>query len=179
MLNSDRAAKKAEELLPCLRPNDVCQPDDADFRKCWNCFHRVAVAAELREAYAEIERLKTMSTVEMMCENLNVKHHVEEWERRCLKAESEIARLRAALQKSAGFKVDRCACVFVDDEPTLECGYHQTLRAELASIEQFAESWPCHCGENYPGATMYHGQDCQTAVAVEFVAQWRAAKVKP
>jgi hypothetical protein len=31
-----------------------------------------------------------MSTVEMMCENLNVKHHVTEWEERCLKAEAAL-----------------------------------------------------------------------------------------
>ncbi len=35
----------------------------------------------------KMEQLKTMSTVEMMCENENVKHHITEWENRCLKAE--------------------------------------------------------------------------------------------
>ena len=47
---------------------------------------------------AEIEKLKlrlmefhTMSTVEMMCENENVRHHVTEWENRCLKAEADLA----------------------------------------------------------------------------------------
>jgi hypothetical protein len=40
---------------------------------------------------ATIKRLKTMSTVEMMCENENVKAHVEEWEVRCLKAEAQLA----------------------------------------------------------------------------------------
>ena len=38
---------------------------------------------------AKVEWLKTMSTVEMMCENKNVKHHITEWENRCLKAEAE------------------------------------------------------------------------------------------
>jgi len=44
---------------------------------------------------AEIKRLKTMSTVEMMCENPNVDAHVREWETRCLKAEAELDRLKA------------------------------------------------------------------------------------
>src|SRR6185295_4905509 len=47
------------------------------------------VKAERDRLLAGVERLKSMSTVEMMCENLNVKHHVEEWEARCLKAEAE------------------------------------------------------------------------------------------
>jgi hypothetical protein len=36
-------------------------------------------------------RYKTMSTVEIMGENLNVDAHVREWESRCLKAESQLA----------------------------------------------------------------------------------------
>lgn len=43
----------------------------------------------------EVERLKTMSTVEMMGENVNVKAHVEEWEARCVKAEAERDALQA------------------------------------------------------------------------------------
>lgn len=58
------------------------------------------------DARAERDRIRSMSVVEMMCENLNVKHHVEEWEQRCLKAEAERdriaadnARLRDALRR--------------------------------------------------------------------------------
>lgn len=47
------------------------------------------------DAQIEVERLKRMSTIEMMCENMNVDHHVTEWENRCLKAESEVDRLRS------------------------------------------------------------------------------------
>lgn len=155
-----------------------------------------AFGAELAKAYAEIERFKTMSTVEMMCENLNVKHHVEEWERRCLKAEAEIGRLRAELE-TANEQIHAAAESRNNLARYAESGKSEdlhvpmsspewtvrdviaNLRIELASIEQFAESWPCHCAENYPGAIMYHGRDCQTAIAIEFVAQWRAAKVKP
>jgi hypothetical protein len=50
--------------------------------------------------YCEIDRLKAMSTVEMMGENLNVNHHITEWEARCLKAESQLA-AEVAAQKAA------------------------------------------------------------------------------
>jgi hypothetical protein len=46
---------------------------------------------------AEVERLRTMSTVEMMCENESVRQHVVEWEARCLKAEAEVERLRESV----------------------------------------------------------------------------------
>lgn len=42
---------------------------------------------------AKLERFKTMSTVEMMCENVNVDAHIREWEARCLKAEARIKEL--------------------------------------------------------------------------------------
>ena len=50
--------------------------------------------AGYRSREAEIERLHTMSTIEMMLENKNVEAHVKEWEDRCLKAEAEIERLK-------------------------------------------------------------------------------------
>lgn len=53
--------------------------------------------AQLQARDATIAKLKTMSTAEIMCENISVKHHVEEWEARCLKAEATIARLEGAL----------------------------------------------------------------------------------
>lgn len=56
---------------------------------------RSVTEAHLATARAEAERLRSMSTVEMMGENLNVKHHVEEWEARCLKAEADAGRLRS------------------------------------------------------------------------------------
>ena len=42
------------------------------------------------------------------------------------------------------------------------------------TLEQFAKDYPCHCAENYPGLTPYHGQDCQNDVVQEFVAQWQS-----
>lgn len=39
---------------------------------------------------AKVERFKTMSTIEIMCENANVDDHVREWEARCLKAEQAL-----------------------------------------------------------------------------------------
>lgn len=46
-----------------------------------------------------VKKLRSMSTVEMMCENYNVKCHVEEWEARCLKAEKENAEMRDKIAK--------------------------------------------------------------------------------
>ena len=42
----------------------------------------------------ETEKLRSMSTAEMMCENLNVKCHVEEWESRCEDAETKLIELQ-------------------------------------------------------------------------------------
>ena len=42
---------------------------------------------ERDEARADAINLRRMSVVEMMGENLNVNHHVKEWENRCLKVE--------------------------------------------------------------------------------------------
>ena len=67
--------------------------------ECDRC-KKVSLALSLdagRELLAELERLRSMSTVEMMGENLNVRHHVTEWEERCLKAENE----RDAARKEA------------------------------------------------------------------------------
>ena len=44
---------------------------------------------ERDEAREDAANLRRMSVVELMSENLNVKHHVTEWENRCLKAERE------------------------------------------------------------------------------------------
>ena len=59
--------------------------------------------AQLERLTTENKRLRTMSTVEMMCENYNVKCHVEEWEARCLKAEAENKRLRKEITKLHAF----------------------------------------------------------------------------
>ncbi len=50
---------------------------------------QIASAQQIATLTAKIKRLHTMSSVEMMCENYNVKCHVAEWEARCLKAEAE------------------------------------------------------------------------------------------
>lgn len=44
----------------------------------------------IRQQAEQINRLKTMSVVEMMCENYNVDAHIREWEARCLKAEDTV-----------------------------------------------------------------------------------------
>ena len=55
--------------------------------------------AELAAARKETERLRKMSTAEMMCENESVKQHVVEWENRCLKAEADLAAAREELNE--------------------------------------------------------------------------------
>ena len=151
MLNHDRAAQKAASLWLKTK---------TEFTGNWHidlddqAIIVNAVAAELSKAHEEIENLThEIFELSRQIENLEKSH-------------SECSFI------GAQWKITEGMLVIKDAEIT-------RLRDELASIEQFAESWPCHCAENYPGATMYHGQDCQTAVAVEFVAQWRAAKVKP
>ena len=43
---------------------------------------------ELAAAKAQLEWMRNMSTAEMMCNNLNINHHVTEWETRAEKAEA-------------------------------------------------------------------------------------------
>ena len=45
---SDQYDQEAEGLLPCQRPDDPCQPDEPEARKCHECFRRPAVATRLR-----------------------------------------------------------------------------------------------------------------------------------
>jgi chromosome segregation ATPase len=52
--------------------------------------------SELKQKSDELHR---MSVIEMMDYNLNVKHHVEEWENRCIKAERERDEARDELNK--------------------------------------------------------------------------------
>ena len=57
-----------------------------------------ATEAEMTSSAGKLERerdeLRRMSVTEMMAHNLNVKHHVTEWENRCIKAERERDELR-------------------------------------------------------------------------------------
>jgi len=48
----------------------------------------------------ENARLRSMGAVAMMCENENVKHHISDWENRCLKAEKEVDRLSCELDEA-------------------------------------------------------------------------------
>ncbi len=57
-MTMDDADKRAAKLLPCQRLDDPCRYNEPDFRKCRECYCRPAVAAELREKDAEIEKLK-------------------------------------------------------------------------------------------------------------------------
>jgi len=48
---------------------------------------------------AKVERLKTQSAVETMCDNESVRQHITEWEVRCLKAEADLDRAIKVLKK--------------------------------------------------------------------------------
>lgn len=60
----------------------------------------IEMKAEVENLRQKVHALKTMSTVEMMCENERVNQHVTEWEKRCLKAEAEVDDLREQLTQS-------------------------------------------------------------------------------
>jgi predicted RNase H-like nuclease (RuvC/YqgF family) len=85
--------------------HDVCQSEmrgvfDAGMAKIDEYERALKARSEhIFTLEAENERLRTMSTVEMMCENYSVKCHIEEWEKRCLKAEAENERLTRILEK--------------------------------------------------------------------------------
>lgn len=84
-----------ERDLVMARLGNFCQPGEIEDRIRILQGHAGKMERQRDEARAEAERLRSMSTVEMMGENLNVKHHVEEWEARCLKAEADADRLRS------------------------------------------------------------------------------------
>jgi len=71
------------------------------------------------EAVKKVEKLKSMSTVEMMCENESVRQHVTEWETRCFKTEAELSDLHTRY-------VALCAL----------CG---TYKSEVAELEKDSE----------------------------------------
>src|SRR5512135_302356 len=106
MSNDDRAAKKAEELLPCfcggvyeegiLNTGRHAGPSDDD--PC-PAYYRPAVAAELRETYGEIERLQKIHSAEgtFRCTCNSYPHSPNcGLDERLISQRAELARLRAA-----------------------------------------------------------------------------------
>lgn len=75
----------------------VQRTEETDKHPCAVCNHTEKEFKDLHAALTasaqRVERLKTMSTVEMMCENPNVDAHVREWEARCLEAEQRVEEL--------------------------------------------------------------------------------------
>lgn len=86
--SDDRAAKEAEELLPCLCQNMRESRHHPNNTYC-PAYNRPAVAAKLRKAYAESEQLK----------NDEVRHteYEQELSNELDKKAAEIARLRTEL----------------------------------------------------------------------------------
>jgi chromosome segregation ATPase len=80
-------------VLPLVKENRALS------ERCWERFKRIVeLSVALREQERRydlmVQRFKTMSTVEMMCENQSVKDHVTEWEGRCLRAEFRVEQLQ-------------------------------------------------------------------------------------
>ena len=91
----------------------------------------------------QLERFKTMSTVEMMCENENVNSHVTEWEKRCLKAEAQLEAVRRALYAADKFITNGVELGFirmpdedVPDPAKLTPGIVKAALAALAGKEK-------------------------------------------
>ena len=52
------------------------------------------------------------------------------------------AELRRALHKAAGYKIDRCACIFAgddDSDPVTQCNYHRDIAAERDDLRREVE----------------------------------------
>lgn len=89
---------------------------------------------EVERLRADNERLKTMSTVEMMCENLNVNAHVRDWETRCLKAEDKVADLTRRLAEAKAIAQHNDPMMFKaaqEDDEERAC-----LRAKVVELER-------------------------------------------
>jgi hypothetical protein len=70
--------------------NERTTPEADDFDRNWDSYSEPWKAIEFaRRLKRERDELRRMSVIEIMGENLNVKHHVTEWENRCLKAEQQ------------------------------------------------------------------------------------------
>lgn len=85
--------------------------------------------AELAAKDTEIARFRSMSTVEMMCENESILAHVTEWESRCLMAESQLQEARRQLAEAT--------------EVSETCGREHTDKwiAEIPRVTHSDEKW--------------------------------------
>ncbi len=92
----ERLTQRERDYDELLRQFDKLNVEYAADKHRWSAAY-TALEQQIKQLEAEIARLRSMSTVEMMCENENVRAHVTEWENRCLKAEAENAKLREAL----------------------------------------------------------------------------------
>jgi hypothetical protein len=85
-----------------------------------------------RKLERERDELRRMSVIEMMGENINVKHHVTEWENRCIKAEQERDEAREENAKLRDIA-----------ERAIDAVFHKTtediLRAELNQLMEGAK----------------------------------------
>jgi hypothetical protein len=99
--DNDVAFEAAQEIIRNQEQTIEQQREDIEITKQAHIIDLDALQYsynKVKRLNREIERFKTMSTVEIMCENESVRAHVTEWENRCLKAETKIAHLLSLLK---------------------------------------------------------------------------------
>jgi hypothetical protein len=100
--DNDVAFEAAQEIIRNQEQTIEQQREDIEITKQAHIIDLDALQYsynKVKRLNREIERFKTMSTVEIMCENESVRAHVTEWENRCLKAETKIAHLLSLLKE--------------------------------------------------------------------------------
>lgn len=98
---------------------------------------------QLTNAQETIERLKTMSTVEMMGENPNVDAHVREWETRCLKAEQQVERLEKGSDIAYRLHAQDDVRAFTLEQQVTRLREHLTITAKW--MRHWFENEECDC----------------------------------
>ncbi len=150
-MNLEAAKKQIEELMTAFSHFvPAAQQYYGQHEYTCGCHRRIPDLFSLcRDLIAEVERLQAelgdwvkgagedglllLKKAEQVSVLQREKAGLEEQ----VQALNESAKLRRANQKAAGYKVDRCACVFPDDndKPSQECGYHENLRQRFAALE--------------------------------------------
>lgn len=108
-----------------------------------NLYFRHGEAQQISVPWIEFARklererceLRRMSVMEMMGENLNVKHHVTEWENRCLKAERERDEAREQIKELICISERAIALAEIDFEND-KFGVVSELRDGLERIKE-------------------------------------------
>lgn len=183
----------AKALLPCVLPH---RPDDSpDHPIGCPAYYRPAVAAALAEAstgrHCTPERPPCDLVSGLYYQVFNYQTEIAQLRAKLVELnnilindQAERDAAEANIFKSVRRAISLHTC---DVNGICMCMVHilkdvDAIAAEIAkagkpltvTLEQFATDYPCHCAENYPGTTKYHGHDCENEVVQEFVAQWQS-----